>query len=674
LHTKAITIGSFSFTTHHLPPAKARELVSLLGANRRFDLRVRPSTSMNLERLRKNRLLDPNLFAELKARALDFRKTLESEERAPRLLMINATESGGGVAEMRPDTEVLLKDLGLNAQWLVMDGVDPFFRVTAHIHEAIQNPKYRPLEDEDFETLQIVWIHNLERLLREGFLDETSVIWIDDPQPLGLIPLIKALRPEITTIWRCHVHSSHPAPSVGGYLSELLQGKLDPDRDHLLCEYLDFRNIRSLRPERLATNAAVFHRREFSEGLQLSPETSVFLMGPAINPLAYKNMTLSQPFISATLEKYGIKKRSEQPSPLVMEISRFDPYKGPIELIVAFVEMVKRLPDKELQKRVRLLFAGNKPGDNPLGENILKSTRSFVAALPISTLPNTLQGRHDIRSRIHILELSDISREDALLKILRKFTSLDAGLEITLHTELLELKNAPAEEALRGLSRVGFLEEDVIERIRASLELEILLECVQFTPEQIWALTQDMQAQNRTMRSQRRAREGLLTGKEMNHLEVNAFQSGACVRAQFSSKEGFGLVVSEAMMKSVEDSPGVMVATLVGGIGSQVKPELGLPVVYEEEDIEASLAMYNAVLPDQPATTYRKLYKAVIQRPSVQAFSEALEHALLMGDGDKAEMNGRAREFVLQNFSSHSNVWNILNILVETTAPSSQRA
>jgi glycosyltransferase involved in cell wall biosynthesis len=629
---------------------------------------------MNLERLRKNRLLDENLFAELKARALDFRKGLESEERAPRLLMINATESGGGVAEMRPDTEVLLKDLGLNAQWLVMDGVDPFFRVTAHIHEAIQNPKYRPLEEEDFETLQIVWIHNIERLLREGFLDETSVIWIDDPQPAGLIPLIKALRPEITTIWRCHVHSSDPAPSVGNFLSELLQGRLDPERDHLLCEYLEFRNIRSLRPERLAVDAAVFHRQEFSEGLEFSPGTSVFLMGPAINPLAYKNMTLTQPFISATLEKYGIKKRSEDPPPVITEISRFDPYKGPIELIVAFLEMVKRLQDKELQKHVRLLFAGNKPGDNPLGENILKSTRSFVASLPVSTLPSTLQGRHDIRSRIHILELSDVSREDSLLKILRQFTSLDAGLEITLHTELLELRNAPADEALRGLSRVGFLEDEVIEQIRASHELEVLVECVQFTPEQIWALTQDMQAQNRTMRSQRRAREGLLTGKEMNHLEVNAFQSAACVRAQFSSKEGFGLVVSEAMMKDVEGNPGVMVASLVGGIGSQVKPGLGIPVEYGDDDIEASLDMYNSLLPDQPAATYRKLYKAIVQRPSVQAFSQALEEALLMSEADKAEMNRRAREFVLANFSSHSNVWNIVNILLETTAPSSQVA
>jgi trehalose synthase len=55
-----------------------------------------------------------------------------------RVWMVNSTSHGGGVAELLPPLLALLRELGVDANWLVMETDDPeFFRLTKRLHNLI---------------------------------------------------------------------------------------------------------------------------------------------------------------------------------------------------------------------------------------------------------------------------------------------------------------------------------------------------------------------------------------------------------------------------------------------------------------------------------------------------------------------------------------------------------
>ncbi|MGO8956653.1 MAG: hypothetical protein ACLQFR_04685, partial [Streptosporangiaceae bacterium] len=50
---------------------------------------------------------------------------------------VNATATGGGVAEILQTLLGYFLDAGVDARWLVLDGKADFFAVTKHLHNAI---------------------------------------------------------------------------------------------------------------------------------------------------------------------------------------------------------------------------------------------------------------------------------------------------------------------------------------------------------------------------------------------------------------------------------------------------------------------------------------------------------------------------------------------------------
>src|SRR6266700_6164370 len=65
-------------------------------------------------------------------------RTLSAPLRGVRVLHLNATPYGGGVAELLFSEIPLLRDLGLAADWRVIRGDAEFFKVTKLIHNALQ--------------------------------------------------------------------------------------------------------------------------------------------------------------------------------------------------------------------------------------------------------------------------------------------------------------------------------------------------------------------------------------------------------------------------------------------------------------------------------------------------------------------------------------------------------
>ena len=55
-----------------------------------------------------------------------------------RVLQINTTAYGGGVAELLHSHVPLLNDLGLEVEWALFQGSDEFFGITKAMHNALQ--------------------------------------------------------------------------------------------------------------------------------------------------------------------------------------------------------------------------------------------------------------------------------------------------------------------------------------------------------------------------------------------------------------------------------------------------------------------------------------------------------------------------------------------------------
>src|SRR5437016_12201495 len=54
-----------------------------------------------------------------------------------RVLHVNSTRQGGGVAEILSSLTPLMNDVGVMAEWLVIDGSPEFFAFTKDIHNAL---------------------------------------------------------------------------------------------------------------------------------------------------------------------------------------------------------------------------------------------------------------------------------------------------------------------------------------------------------------------------------------------------------------------------------------------------------------------------------------------------------------------------------------------------------
>src|SRR5437899_12783266 len=92
----------------------------------------------------------------------------------------------------------------------------------------------------------------------------------------------------------------------------------------------------------------------------MKPSRRVFM--PAINPFSIKNRQLSDNDIDERLGHYKV----STDLPLVVQISRFDPWKDPEGVVKAF-----KLASKEVDARLVLL--GNFATDDPEGEEMFDS-------------------------------------------------------------------------------------------------------------------------------------------------------------------------------------------------------------------------------------------------------------------------------------------------------------
>lgn len=244
-----------------------------------------------------------------------------------RVLHINSTEYGGGVAEVLLAQIPLLEDLGLVANWGVIDGDERFFEITKSVHNGFQGNKALTWEP----AMEIHYLWTVEQnlaTLPEGY----DVCVVHDPQPMAIPYLLGSDRTRIAKkwIWRCHIDCADPHPGIWAFVKQFL----DP------------------------YDATVFTMKQFVQ--PEVPGDRVVISAPSIDPTSPKNSDLSDVTVNDICRQYQIDPRR----PILAQISRFDPWKDPQGVIQAYRIVKDKIPDTQL------ILAGSLAHDDPEGLKI----------------------------------------------------------------------------------------------------------------------------------------------------------------------------------------------------------------------------------------------------------------------------------------------------------------
>jgi len=276
-----------------------------------------------------------------------------------KVVHVNSTRVGGGVAEILEKLVPLSNELGIDTRWEVISGNEDFYRCTKAMHNGLQGHR-TAIADSLLKTYEEVNRKNAEQLRPQ--LEEADFVFIHDPQPAPLLGLCPNRRGR--WVWRCHIDASRPYRPLWRYL----RGHISP------------------------YDASIFSLPAFAQSLP-HPE---YIIAPSIDPLSEKNIDLD----AAELDEVRRRFELDPDRPLILQVSRFDRFKDPVGVIEAHRLARKFVPG------LQLVLAGGTATDDPEGDMVLQEVRQAAGDNPdikILLLPpdahrtiNALQRASDI--------------------------------------------------------------------------------------------------------------------------------------------------------------------------------------------------------------------------------------------------------------------------------------
>jgi trehalose synthase len=263
------------------------------------------------------------------------------------MVHINATAYGGGVAEILQNLVPLLRDAGVDAHWAVLDAPPAYFDITKKIHNALQG---MPLElsDEEKKLFLEVARDNAAQLPR------ADVVLAHDPQAVALRHY--AAGPERAGwAWRCHIDLTTAHQPVWSFIRPFVE-------EH---------------------DASIWTMPQFvRKDLQ---NKNVLIQAPTIDPLSRKNREMAPAEAQAIVRRFHV----DPARPILLQVSRFDPWKDPLGVIDTY-----RLVKREISD-VQLVMIGSLADDDPEGIEYLERTRKHAQGDGDVVLLTNLDGVKD---------------------------------------------------------------------------------------------------------------------------------------------------------------------------------------------------------------------------------------------------------------------------------------
>jgi trehalose synthase len=246
--------------------------------------------------------------------------------RGARVVHVSATAEGGGVAELLQALVPLMRSVGLDADWRVIAGSEAFFDVTKALHNGLQG---MPLDlTADMRARYLAW----NKMNAAAFDGDYEFVVVHDPQPAPL----RAERPHDggKWVWRCHIDLTAAIPEHWAFLRPFIQ----------------------------RYDAAIFTMPDFARpDLKIG---TIAIIPPAIDPLSPKNGPLPQERVAQLIGARHV----DLSRPLLVQVSRFDPWKDPLGVIEVYRAVRHDVPG------IQLVLLGAMARDDPEGEEYYHRT------------------------------------------------------------------------------------------------------------------------------------------------------------------------------------------------------------------------------------------------------------------------------------------------------------
>ena len=372
---------------------------------------------------------------------------------------VNSTARGGGVAEMLPRLLAYARGAGVDARWLVLEGTPDFFHITKRLHHALHGSRGdgSPLGANERAIYDEVLRDNAEELLvlvRPG-----DVVLLHDPQTAGLAPALRAVGALV--VWRCHVGCDTPNAEVA-------------------------RAWEFLAPGLAAAQLTVFTRAAYVPPLCAD---RAIIIQPSIDIFAVKNQPLAPEVSRAILAHTGLLRSepdapeplftradglparvsrradivelgaaSTPDTPLVVQVSRWDPLKDPAGVLRGFARLVHDCPGL----RADLVLAGPSVAsvaDDPEAATTFNEVTALWREQP-----------HGLRQRVHLvcLPMADLEENAAIVNALQRHAtvvvqkSLQEGFGLTVTEAMWKARPVVA-------SAVGGIQDQVVSGVNGLL-------------------------------------------------------------------------------------------------------------------------------------------------------------------------------------------------------------
>jgi trehalose synthase len=224
-----------------------------------------------------------------------------------RVLHLNTTAQGGGVAEILNELLPLMNDLGIQHNWKVVPLDESSGYFTARLVDMLQGYDTGAFPEREKQ----VFLEKLRHSESYGQAYQADMYFIHDFQLVPLAEFFPWMNP---AIWFCHVDTAHPTPSAQHYIRQFL------DPYALAC---------------FNSQASIFK--------DLPPEKAqVVTLG--IDPFRVKNRFLPKARGMEILASCGI----DAARPLITQVSRFGTWKNPWQVIDIYRLVKQQMPSVQL--------------------------------------------------------------------------------------------------------------------------------------------------------------------------------------------------------------------------------------------------------------------------------------------------------------------------------------
>ena len=362
--------------------------------------------------------------------------------RGRHIWMLNSTARGGGVAEMMPMMIALLRELGFQTDWIVMNCDRPeFFQLTKRLHNMIHGDPGAAPDPGERQLYEDVNGRAADALAE--IVKPEDLLVVHDPQPLAVGAFLKKSM-GLSFIWRCHIGLDQRTDSTSAAWRFLQSYAVECERAIFSApEYI---------PDYLAGRSLIIHpavdplshkNRELHPIKHAGVLANAGLM-PTVDPMVrppfehQAQRLTTEGFVAATKPDHiGLLFR-----PMVTQVSRWDRLKGWMPLLEGFARMKQRIHDgadafaRRRMQLVRLVLAGPDPAsiqDDPEGVAVLEEICAAWQAM-----------RADVRADIVLLALPMHSAKENALMV----NALQRASSIIVQNSLREGFGLTATEAM----------------------------------------------------------------------------------------------------------------------------------------------------------------------------------------------------------------------------------